>query len=195
MPRLIVFEGLDGTGKSSLAERAALSTGFKLIEARSPFFIDHILKAKQRGANEETIHTLYMASLMERSQEIQIHFSQGQSVIIARWLGSFIAGHEYYSLKRNQPMLNLDYDKMGIPDADVVFNIRASLEERVKRISSRTTLSNNDLNSIQDANFATYFEGTLARAYPCLVHIDTTNISLDEATTFIVRQIRAIEER
>lgn len=91
--RLIAIEGIDGSGKSTVAQAAARSLGARVIRGtRSPIIEPSLLKAKWENVDFRVQSLLYAAGLAHfLSAEVAYGASTGETIIFDRYRFSIIA--------------------------------------------------------------------------------------------------------
>lgn len=89
-PRFIVFEGLDGAGKSSCARRTA-----ELLDAEYLTTPSHKLRKYRNevvdsfGSCQEAIQFFYFATVLAASAEAKSCLDDGRSVVLDRYFLSY----------------------------------------------------------------------------------------------------------
>lgn len=137
---LIVFEGLDRVGKSTLAKK--LVEHFKRVnrpvrlmrfpERSSPVgtVIDHYLRSKSKQVDNHTMHLLFSANRWEFNTQIRQSLLEGETVVIDRYSYSGIA---YSCAKKG---LTIDWccePEKGLPQPDLVIFLELPKEAQYKR--------------------------------------------------------------
>ena len=151
---LIVFEGIDQSGKSSAAKRVkellkeeVIIQSFPDRTTETGKFIDKYLHDKTSKIPQQVIHLLYSANRWEVMNKIQEHIQNGVNVICDRYTYSGLV----YSIANG---LDKDWccvsDK-GLPEPDLVIYFDLSLDEAERR---RRTLSR-DVDNYENIEFQT----------------------------------------
>ena len=137
----IVFEGIDGSGKSSLARALHEYLSNKNIlstltaEPTSDTLIGKTLRAylKDSSVDESTMALLFAADRVEHVKEIKKLLDEGTTVICDRYIYSNFA---YQGEFPSREIHNLLRDKLLIPD--ITFYVDADPEICLERIKSRS---------------------------------------------------------
>lgn len=129
----IVFEGLDGSGKTTVANLTAKALGADLMTTPSP---------KLRGLREEIIDAyadsqeaaqlFYLSTVFAASREIERYLAAGRSVVLDRY---FLSTQAYAELRGSE--LRLDGLAELLLPADLTVFLDAPLATRRKRIEAR----------------------------------------------------------
>lgn len=131
--KLIVFEGLDGSGKSSTAKSVAESIGAIFMTTPSSSirkYRDEIIAGL--GTSQEAHQMFYLATVFSASQEIQTHLREGRSVVLDRY---FLSTQAYAKFRGSQ--LDLDALNELLQPADVTIYLDLPLSERHERLRKR----------------------------------------------------------
>lgn len=137
---LIVLEGLDRVGKSTLAkklvehlERTRRSVSYFRFPDRSTpvgHLIDDFLKTTTKGIDDHTLHLLFSANRWELNKKIRNYLTRGTTVVIDRYSYSGIA---YSSAKRGLSIEWCREPEKGLPKPDLVIYLELPKEEQYKR--------------------------------------------------------------
>lgn len=133
-PRFIVFEGLDGAGKSTCAQRTAelldakyLTTpSDKLRQYRNPV-------VNGFGSCQEAIQFFYFATVLAASAEARSCLDDGKSVVLDRY---FLSTQVYAEFRGSQFPVDEALVKFLLP-ADLTIFLDVPLEIRRKRVAVR----------------------------------------------------------
>ena len=130
----VVFEGLDGTGKSRCAELTANMLGAELMSTPTKQCRETCNTLVQRfGESQEAAHALYLATVLDASEKIRKHLANGRSVVLDRYLLST----EVYAAFRGS-RLSLGESVLGLlQPADWTIFLEAPLAVRRARIAQR----------------------------------------------------------
>lgn len=138
-PRFIVFEGIDGSGKSSLIKKLDEDEFYVTYEPTS----SEIGKIADRIAGEETSPYLdmflYLADRVSHTEEIKEMMNSGTSVLCDRYWGSTAAYQSAYD------EISLDYAEeiqrpfILEPDITILFDLDPKVA--LERISERKNRS------------------------------------------------------
>lgn len=138
-PQIIVIEGLDGTGKTTIAKKLAESLG--AVYLRTP--LQELLPIRNQidaALSEAKANVLfYAANVHEVSQRIQEYIQKGRSVIIDRyWLTTQVYGEH--------ANVELPYEQLSsmllLPDFTIFLD--ASDDTRSQRMHKRGILHAHD---------------------------------------------------
>ena len=139
--KLIVFEGLDRSGKSTQCQRlvdALRNKGEKVGHMRFPNRstpIGQMINSYLSGtSNQEdhVIHLLFSANRWESAQTIEGYIDSGTNVVIDRY---YYSGCVYSAAKQN-PMMSLEWcrePEVGLPRPDLCLFLDVSANEAAKR--------------------------------------------------------------
>ena len=150
---LIVFEGIDQSGKSTTAQRVKEMLNEKGKEVIIQSFpdrttetgklIDYYLYGK--CLPQQVIHLLYSANRWEVMNKIQAHLENGSTVICDRYVYSGLA----YSIANGLDKEWCCVSDKGLPEPDLVIYFDLSLEEAENR---RRTISR-DVDNYENNEF------------------------------------------
>jgi dTMP kinase len=132
-PVFVVFEGLDGTGKTTCARRTAELLGAQFLTTPSPSvrrFRDDLLR--DLGASQEARQLFYLATVFAASEEVRALLATGRSVVLDRY---FLSTQAYAEFRGSR--LRVDELQERLLPADVTVLLEASLETRRSRIAAR----------------------------------------------------------
>ncbi len=159
--RLIVIEGLDGVGKSTLIRNVSSELENSVV-VTLPRCNDQIAKDLGQAAYAERDNCLYGLMLMTSKliaikKDIIPLLEKGKTVIVDRWLNSTLV---YGCIRQPDLMLPMAEFVSNYPEyehPEMVIHLNASKDQRVNRLASRdTTLDPDELHSI--ANHDQYSE-------------------------------------
>lgn len=159
-PTFIVFEGLDGSGKSTCAAQLAECFGAVLMTTPSPRvrrYRDDLIESL--GPSQEARQLFYLATVFAASDEVAALLQRGRSVVLDRYFLSTQA----YAAFRGSRLLVDDVQRLLRP-ADVTFYIDTPLVTRVARLHRRGT-SAADLETISADADARLHEEHFRRAH------------------------------
>lgn len=138
---LIVFEGLDRSGKSTQCERLVeylRSQGKNVFHQRFPdrtTVIGQMINNYLSGASQQddhAIHLLFSANRWEAAEGIKKHIAEGTTVVVDRY---YYSGCVYSAAKQN-PTMDLAwcrYPEIGLPRPDLCLFLDISAEDASKR--------------------------------------------------------------
>ncbi|KAK5164498.1 Thymidylate kinase [Saxophila tyrrhenica] len=138
---LVVFEGLDRSGKSTQCERLAETLrkeGESVEHMRFPNRITPIGQminnylTGQTNQDDHVIHLLFSANRWEAAKTIEDHINAGTTVVIDRYSYSGAV----YSAAKQVPSMSLEWcrqPEVGLPRPDLCLFLDLSSEEAAKR--------------------------------------------------------------
>lgn len=188
-PLLVVVEGLDGVGKSTVVTR--LARHLHAVELRTPArelatMREGILNALANSPLATTM--FYATSVLAASQQAGQMLAQGRTVIMDRYYlstlvyGEVLRGSEF-------PGPELDALERWLVPADLTVYLHASPECRTKRMLARGILSPEDRLTFQPQTARLLDEGYRCRANHLVagqfVPIDTETLSADDIVLLI----------
>lgn len=134
-PTFIVFEGLDGSGKSTCAAQLAEHLGAELMTTPSPRvrrYRDDLVESL--GSSQEARQLFYLSTVFAASKEVSALLKQGRSVVLDRY---FLSTQAYAAFRGSQ--LDVDHVQRLLCPADVTIYMDTSLATRVARLQRRGT--------------------------------------------------------
>lgn len=179
--KLIVFEGIDGVGKTTLAKRLKhelLMLGIETI------FYDEDIEDKYSGFNciepyiKNCVHIdssflFYLASSINKSKIIS-KLLEKQWVICDKYTYSSIAYHRLHG-SRLANRININF--LPILKPDYLFLILAEEKVRLERIKNRKNNNLDDLLTKSSCNIPGLFEEELKKFNPIIVNNSSDSIS------------------
>lgn len=134
--RFIVFEGLDGSGKSTCAAEVARRIGAELMTTPSPRvrrYRDDLIDAL--GESQEARQLFYLATVFAASREIERLLALGRSVVLDRYFLSTQA----YAAFRGSGLASKEVDAVEglLVPAHVTVYLDTPLAVRVGRLRRR----------------------------------------------------------
>lgn len=132
-PVFIVFEGLDGSGKTTLARLVADALGALYMQTPSEtvrVFRDEIIESFT--GDQEAAQLFYLSTVFAASTEVERHLGAGRSVVLDRYFLSTQAYAEFRGSK-----LRLDDFAELLVSADLTVFLDAPLDVRRQRIVER----------------------------------------------------------
>lgn len=167
----IVLEGIDGSGKSSLAELLAGKFG-SVVYATPPEKYRKLRKQVDTGSSAQKHYDFYRDAVVEASAEIAILLSTGQSVVCDRyWLSTLV-----YHRAGGMILDGSDFSKLVQPDLTVFLFV--SPEVQVTRLTNREGGGGN-IEGKQSELTNLYLQALADSKLPFLV-INTDNFSLEQ---------------
>ena len=169
--KLIVLEGIDGVGKTSLAK--ALEK--ELISKKYPAIYYESLENKKAGFNQlkpfikdnvpvDSSLLFYLASSIYKSQKIK-KILKTKSVICDRYLYSTLANHK----TKGADISLVHWKKLPIVWPDFLFLIIAKEKIRLARAKKRKNATLNDLIKKERNSFAYIMEKELKKFKPIII--------------------------
>lgn len=132
-PMFIVFEGLDGSGKSTTAALLAERLDAHLMTTPSPIvrkFRDELVSSL--GESQEARQLFYLSTVFSASDEVARRLAEGQSVVLDRY---FLSTQAYAAFRGSR--LALDAVQHLLHPADVTVFMDVVLPIRVERLQQR----------------------------------------------------------
>lgn len=179
---ILVLEGLDGTGKTTAAERIAARTGGVLLSTP-----DFTLKEHRDAVDNlyedapDAEHLFYASCVAYASAQARHYVALGQKVVIDRyWLSTWA-----YSVVRKTSLELSEVEKRLCP-AHVTVLLTLDEEERQKRLRTRTMTAADRRVSERDAAILVeqrYRKGLLRPIAGRAEVMDVTHKTPDEVTT------------
>lgn len=171
LPSLVVVEGTDGVGKTTLAERIKEELGYQYFySVPRPF--DSIRKQIESLGDIEARFWYYLASNVTLQRELRRLIVSGLHIVLDRYLYSTIASHE--AMGATVACVELSRVPYLIPDVAILLTCKT--KERNRRILSRGLETPEYLE--RESPILDETE-RLLREYPFQV-IDTTNLNPEE---------------
>ncbi|MBN2160794.1 MAG: dTMP kinase [Spirochaetes bacterium] len=145
-PLFIVFEGIDGSGKSTQCDllfRHAGSTGVPAVRLAEPtegewgIKIREMLKGSEMAPAEEQLRLFLLDRQHDAETNIRPSMKNGTTVIMDRYYYSNAAYQGAAGLSPRHIME--ENRRMGFPEPDRVYFIDITPEEAVRRVSGRRT--------------------------------------------------------
>ena len=132
-PLLIIFEGLDGTGKTSLARAVSVLLNGVYLTTPCP----RIRQVREDildsfGGNPEASHLFYMSTVFGTITAIQTMQAVGVPVVVDRY---FLSTQAYAAFQGSRLVLD-ELNKL-LPPADLTVYVSAPLAVRQARIQAR----------------------------------------------------------
>lgn len=189
-PRLLVVEGLDGAGKTTLSQALASRIGGRWFTTPDRDLRD--LRAGIEGALRcpDARQLFYAASVREVATRIERHLADGQHVVVDRyWLSTWA-----YGVERGTRLL-LDEVERSLPEADLTLFLTAERSQRARRMEARQRMTEADRRTLDPNNEARLLEryraGLQRPVAGHVVEIDTTR--LDEGET-LLRALSSVQD-
>jgi dTMP kinase len=132
-PVFVVFEGLDGAGKSTCAKQLATTLGAVLLTTPSPAireFRDQLIDSFQ--SCQEAAQLFYLATVFAASDQAKSLLALGQSVVMDRY---FLSTQAYAQFRGSK--IGLDELQSQLLPADLTVYLDAPLATRKQRLIKR----------------------------------------------------------
>lgn len=171
LPHLVVIEGVDGVGKTTLAKRFRRELGYKYIySVPGPF--ETIRKQIEALGDIEARFWYYLAGNVMLQRELKRILASGNRIVLDRYLYSTMASHQ--AMGATVACVDLSRVPYIVPDLAIL--LTCAPEVRNKRILSRG-LEKEEYLKREGPILDTTEQ--LLRNFPLQV-IDTTNINEEE---------------
>lgn len=132
-PTFIVFEGLDGSGKSTSAADLAKLLGAELLTTPSRdvrLYRDELMRSL--GPSQEARQLFYLATVFAASELVSQLLRDGRSAVLDRY---FLSTQAYAAFRGSR--LDIDETQRLLRPADVTFYMDTPLATRVARLRQR----------------------------------------------------------
>ena len=183
-PVFIVFEGLDGAGKSTAARITAEKLDAIYLTTPSPVirgYRDEIISSFT--GNQEAGQLFYLSTVFAASQEVQQLMGKGCSVVLDRY---FLSTQAYAAFRGTALQLD-NLGEMLVP-ADMTVFLEAPLDIRRARVArrgespaDRETLSDEADAYLREAHLSRSGHNVIGRFLP----IDTSGIDQQEVARYV----------
>jgi dTMP kinase len=132
-PLFIVFEGLDGSGKSTCAKALAAEIGAVYLTTPSPDLRKHRDEiVRSFGTSQEAAQLFYLSTVFAASVQARLLIAEGKSVVMDRY---FMSTQAYANFRGSQ--LGMDDLQSQLFPADITVYLETSLEVRKQRLNDR----------------------------------------------------------
>jgi dTMP kinase/UMP-CMP kinase 2 len=137
---LVVFEGLDGVGKSTVARATALRLGAVLLQTPERSRADERREVDRRYARRPNARTRWYAQSVARvSRDIETWLARGQAVVVDRYfLSTMVYG------RQRKATVDLEPYARGLVVPCLTVMLHARPEVRAARLASREHRSSED---------------------------------------------------
>ena len=186
----IAVEGLDGTGKSTLARRLAAHLGAELLRTPDAVFSEIRPLLDRTLAFSPRAYTLMYASMVQfASDQARWHAAEGRHVVVDRYWSSTLA---YDAVFRHS---DLPFDSLGdgLFRPDVTLFLEAPLSVRAARIAGRGAASAEDdrgLDPERDAGLQAAFNWALSgRHVGELIRLDVSDATPSEVLRMALNKV------
>ena len=195
--RFVVFEGVDGAGKSVVSKRVADALGHGVLHLDSPLpAFRQIRDYVDQYSSPAGRFLFYLASNLDLSRLVGEKLPT-HDVLCARYYFSTLVGYSVRSginISELMTRIPVSHDDFRRPDLTILLYVNADEQER--RIAKR----NQGINSLTDALCLTSedYAGRLSATYLDVAEkmqwmvIDTSYMTLDEVVSRCIDEIRMI---
>ena len=195
--KFIVIEGVDGVGKTTIAQKISEYMPAQYYKTPPMFFEQFAMENAQsrqslRQFIDEMAYSMpqarylaYLFGLLKSSQEIE-YLLQNGSVICDRYLSSTLAYH--WTLDNTLQGANLDWLSILKPDFEVLLTIYDNKEYR-RRLGERVNLTRK-LRLEEDTAYMMQVQETFLKMN--LVEVNVDGRLVDEIARLILEKIAAI---
>jgi len=144
-PLLIVLEGVDGTGKTTLAKRLAASLeGLYLYNPQPPF--TNIRKEIEATENFTTRFFYYLAANIAAQALIEKTLAEGKSVVVDRYIYSTFLMHQHLGVDTS--FINMSELPIRWPDLGIVLTTEQEIRgQRLAKSREGTTSYDENIES------------------------------------------------
>lgn len=189
-PVFVVFEGLDGAGKTTVARLVAAGLDAVYMTTPSPqvrVFREELLAAL--GPCQEAAQLFYLATVFAASRDIDAHIAAGRSVVLDRY---FLSTQAYAEFRGS--VLRIDDVHRHLRPADLTVYLDAPLDVRRGRVASRHGESAADretLSTEADARLRqTHMGRSALSVVGRLLTLDTALVSPEQAAASVLEEVR-----
>jgi len=193
-PVFVVFEGLDGSGKSTCAKLVADLLGAQLLTTPSPevrVYRDDLIE--RFGGCQEACQLFYLATVFSASQAARALLREGRAVVIDRY---FLSTQAYAAFRGSR--LCVDHVESLLLPADLTVFLDAPLDVRARRVGRRGA-SAADQETLSPEADARLRAEHLWRAHLGVVGrfimLDSSEASPDAVATGVVSELAAMKGR
>jgi len=179
--KVIVFEGLDGVGKTTLAKAIGSRKGWIYYRTPPPAFFKECVGLDIRTQTEKRFYK-FIECLLHSSREIKKIISQGINVAVDRWIWTTLSYHFAFDQKlqshwkQNRPDL---YPEVLKPDLSFLVSI-SDQSEWFHRLDKREELTLNDQIILGDQKKRGQIRQLFEQINPGFIKLDNSG-SIDHA--------------
>lgn len=182
-PRMIVIEGLDGVGKTTIARLLEKELGFVYLYTPQPPF-DNIRIAVEEMQDVNTRFFFYLSSVIAVQPFLREMISAGKRVVVDRYIYSTLAMHTV--LGANVQVINLQILPILWPDLGIL--LTADLDARLGRLKYRASQPAYDQQTERLLKEVKQAEAVY-RSFEDLFPLDTSNLSAEQVFKQVQRLI------
>lgn len=191
-PVFVVFEGLDGSGKSACAKRTAQMLGANYLTTPSGPLREHRERILEHfGACQEAAQLMYLASVARASREVQCLLQNGQSAVLDRYLLST----QVYAAFRGSAFGGDDLLAKILIPADLTVYLDAPLGVRRERVRRRSVM----VSSADAETLSEHADSSLREEYWCRLNmringnvllLDSSRLDIDAIASAVIQELR-----
>ncbi|TCJ14896.1 hypothetical protein EZJ19_08385 [Parasulfuritortus cantonensis] len=192
-PVFIVFEGLDGAGKSSAAKRTACLLGAHYMTTPTQavrIYRDEIIGSLK--GNQEAAQLFYLATVMAASADVRALLASGQSVVLDRY---FLSTQVYAEFRGSTLDVDDAVGKLLLP-ADLTVFLDAPWAVRQDRVLGRgcSAADRETLSAFAHSQLLSGYERRANHQVTGrLVRIDSSIATIDEIASMVVAHAMQLE--
>jgi dTMP kinase len=186
-PVFVVFEGLDGAGKTSVAQHVASTLGAEYMTTPSEQLRKHRNEIVSSYDSQEAVQTFYLSTVLDASHKAGALLEKGRSVVLDRYFLST----EAYAAFRGSKLRNDELCRFLTP-ADLTVFLFATLPVRRSRLIGRGATVADVETLTEAAQHRLLSEHELRADLPVVgrfMAVDTSSLSVGEATSRVLAEI------
>lgn len=146
LPKFIVFEGLDGSGKSTCAKSLAKKIGAEFMTTPQPRireFRDELISSF--NGCQEACQLFYLSTVFAASAEVAGMLAKGKSAVLDRY---FLSTQAYAAFRGSRLIIDSIEQHLTRPDVTVFLDV--PLDVRRRRLEGRGDCSSADKETLGD---------------------------------------------
>ena len=185
LPKLVVLEGVDAVGKTTIARMLEDSFGYTyLYTPQAPFNVVRSLVEEMEDINTRFFY--YLASVIGVQPQLKSMLSSGKKVVIDRYVYSTMAMHTVLGAK----VQSVGMRELPIvwPNAGIL--LTAQTDVRIKRMEERARQPTHNKRIERFVREAEEAEA-IYRSFSDLSAIDTTNLTIEQVFAVVVQLLRS----
>ncbi len=167
----LIFEGLDGAGKSTLINSFSEKSGTPILPKMGKLMSDSDAKIAVKGMQVSDIRMFYMEHSWQNMKELSI---RKDPFLMDRWIAGMLATHVLRGGKMLEGTLQ-KYDWSPLRKFDCIF-VRASQKVRTERMLKRGELSLTDSASLSNETEDIHMS-MCQRFYKRVILLDTSDLN------------------